>query len=37
MVLSRSYLNDTNSYLPFMPLWRASWCQQQSGSSGGRP
>ncbi|KRX52339.1 hypothetical protein T09_8734 [Trichinella sp. T9] len=28
MVHSRLYLNSVNSYLPSMPLWRASWCQQ---------
>ncbi|KRX30237.1 hypothetical protein T05_16459, partial [Trichinella murrelli] len=28
MVHSRLYLSGINSYLPSMPLWRASWCQQ---------
>ncbi|KRX61843.1 hypothetical protein T06_10122 [Trichinella sp. T6] len=28
MVHSRLYLNDINSILPSMPLWRVSWCQQ---------
>ncbi|XP_003378760.1 conserved hypothetical protein, partial [Trichinella spiralis] len=28
MVHSRLYISGINSYLPSMPLWRASWCQQ---------
>ncbi|KRX67424.1 hypothetical protein T09_14479 [Trichinella sp. T9] len=30
MVHSRLYLNDMNSILPSMPLWRVSWCHFQA-------
>ncbi|KRY09448.1 hypothetical protein T12_12332 [Trichinella patagoniensis] len=34
MVHSRLHLNDMNSSLPSMPLWRVSWCQYFNKQSG---